>query len=327
MKKFVNDAADLVDEALAGLAAAHPGLLRVHRNPRFVSRAVPARAGKVALISGGGSGHEPLHIGFVGEGMLDAACPGAVFTSPTPDQILAAAEHADIGGGVLLIVKNYDGDVMNFDMAAELMTRPCRTLTITDDVALADLGDGTVRRGLAGTLVVEKIVGALAEAGADLDACLAMGQRVNAATRSLGLALTSCTPPAVGRPTVLLADDEAEFGVGIHGEAGRRRVALKPARELALEMIDAITTHLPEGDERVLLITNGFGATPLAELYLMHGIAANLLAARGLTVHRSLVGNYCTSLDMAGCSFTVSRLDDERTALWDAPARTVGLVR
>jgi dihydroxyacetone kinase-like protein len=282
--------------------------------------------GKVALVSGGGSGHEPLHSGFVGHGMLDAAVPGQVFTSPTPDLILAAAEAADTGGGVLFIVKNYEGDVMNFDMAREMSGKPIATVITDDDVAVEKSTFSTGRRGVAGTLIVEKIVGAAAEEGRGLAALKTLGDRVNEATRSIGIALTSCTVPAAGKPTFDISEDEMEVGVGIHGEPGRRRVKLKPAAEIAAEMVNAITSDLGERarGEAILLI-NGFGATPLSELYLMYDAVQSRLEAAGIIIARSLVGNFVTSLDMAGCSLTVSMLDEEMRRFWDAPVHTPAL--
>jgi dihydroxyacetone kinase-like protein len=326
MKKFVNAVDDVLDEALRGFGRAHGDLVQIHAGPTFVRRAQAPRQGKVALISGGGSGHEPLHAGFVGHGMLDAACPGQVFTSPTPDQMLAAAEASDVGGGVLFIVKNYEGDVMNFEMAAEMVSGAHASVLVNEDVAVEDSTFTTGRRGVAGTVIVEKMIGAAAEAGADLETCKGLGQRVVAATRSMGVALTSCTVPAAGRPTFDIGEGEMEMGVGIHGEPGRRRVELMAADAIAKEMIEAITADLaaPAGSE-VLLLVNGFGATPAMELYLMYDAAARLLDAKGLKIARSLVGNYCTSLDMAGCSLTVTRLDDELTQLWDAPVHTPAL--
>ncbi len=325
MKKFVNDVDDILKEALDGFGRAHADLVAVHHDPAFVTRAEPTRQGKVALISGGGSGHEPLHAGFVGEGMLDAACPGAVFTSPTPDQMLAAAEAVENGGGVLFIVKNYEGDVMNFEMAAEMATFDQATVLTNDDCAVEDSTYTTGRRGVAGTVVVEKIVGALAEEGGDLQACKTLGDKVNAATRSMGTALTSCTVPAAGTPTFQIGEDEIEMGVGIHGEPGRKRVKLKPADDIVEEMMDAIVSDLGGNGGECLLLVNGFGATPVMELYLVYEAAAKRLEGKGFTIARSLVGNYCTSLDMAGCSLTVTRLDDELTRLWDAPVHTAGL--
>jgi phosphoenolpyruvate---glycerone phosphotransferase subunit DhaK len=326
MKKLINHVDDVLAQALSGFGAAHADLVLVHADPAFVTRAAPTRAGKVALISGGGSGHEPMHAGFVGTGMLDAACPGQVFTSPTPDQMLAAAQAVDAGAGVLFIVKNYEGDVMNFEMTSEMYEGEHASVVTNDDVAVEDSTWTTGRRGVAGTVIVEKIVGAAAEGGADLAALQALGARVNARTRSMGVALTSCTVPAAGKPTFELPEDEMEMGVGIHGEPGRRRVKLRAADAIAEEMIAAITGDLapPAGGE-VLLLVNGFGGTPAMELHLMYGAARRLLEDRNLTVGRSLVGNYCTSLDMAGCSLTVTALDDELKALWDAPVHTAAL--
>jgi len=325
MKKLINDPADLLSESLSGFARAHADIVTAIDAPRFVRRAA-ATPGKVALLSGGGSGHEPLHAGFVGRGMLDAACPGEVFTSPTPDQMLAAAEAVDGGAGVLFIVKNYEGDVMNFEMAAEMSDREIATVITDDDVAVETSTFSTGRRGVAGTLVVEKIVGAAAEAGADLAACQALGARVNGRTRSMGVALTSCTVPAAGTPTFDIGDDEIEMGVGIHGEPGRRRVPMAPAADIAAELTGAVLGDL--GDQAAgdaLLLVNGFGGTPAMELYVMYDAARTLAEQHGLTVTRSLVGNYVTSLEMAGCSITLSMLDDELTGLWDAPVHTAAL--
>ena len=325
MKKLINAAENVVSESLAGFCAAHSDIVRMGEEAPFVLRR-NSKPGKVALVSGGGSGHEPLHSGFVGYGMLDAACPGQVFTSPTPDLILAAAEAADTGGGVLFIVKNYEGDVMNFDMAREMCGKPTAAVITDDDVAVETSTFSTGRRGVAGTLVVEKIVGAAAEEGRDLAALKALGDRVNAATRSIGIALTSCTVPAAGKPTFDIAENEMEVGVGIHGEPGRRRVKLRPAAEIAAEMVHAITTDLGERARgEAILVINGFGATPLSELYLMYDAVRRLLEPAGSIVVRSLVGNYVTSLDMAGCSATVSMLDEEMKRLWDAPVHTPAL--
>lgn len=325
MKKFVNDVEQLLQESLRGLAAAHADLLALHLEPTFVTRKRQPGA-KVALISGGGAGHEPLHCGFIGTGMLDAACPGQVFTSPTPDQMLAAAAAVDQGRGVLFIVKNYAGDVMNFQMAAEMLQQPCATVLVNDDVAVERSTHGTGRRGVAGTLIVEKIVGAAAEAGASLEQCKLLGDKVNSRTASMGVAFTSCTVPAAGRATFDIADDEMEFGVGIHGEPGRRRAAVRPAQELVDELMAAILGDLqPPAGARLLLHVNGFGGTPLIELYLLYHCASQLLEARGLVVTRSLVGNYTTALEMAGASLTVTVLDEEMTSLWDAPVHTAAL--
>ena len=325
MKKFVNDVEQMLTESLQGLAAAHSDLLTLHLDPNFVTRRQLAQR-KVALISGGGSGHEPLHCGFIGKGMLDAACPGQVFTSPTPDQMLAAATEVDRGKGVLFIVKNYAGDVMNFQMAAEMMQTPCATVLVNDDVAVERSTHGTGRRGVAGTLIVEKIVGAAAEAGASLDQCKVLGDRVNSRTASMGVAFTSCTVPAAGRATFDIADDEMEFGVGIHGEPGRRRAKVRPAQELVEELMTAILGDLqPKPGSQVLLHVNGFGGTPLLELYLLYHCASQLLEGKGLKAVRSLVGNYTTSLEMAGASITVTVMDEETKSLWDAPVHTAAL--
>ena len=326
MKKLINAVEDVLTESLQGFAEAHADLVRISQAPTYVVRADAPVKGKVALLSGGGSGHEPMHAGFVGHGMLDGACPGQVFTSPTPDQMVAAAEAVDGGAGLLLIVKNYAGDVMNYEMAAEMLPGEVATVLTNDDVAVEDSTYTTGRRGVAGTVLVEKIVGAAAEAGADLAACKALGDRVNAATGSMGVALTSCTVPAAGNPTFSIGDDEMEMGVGIHGEPGRRRVKLAKADAIAEELIGEICASLePRSGERVLLLVNGFGGTPLMELYLMYHAAAQRCRERGLQVTRSLVGNYTTSLEMAGCSLTLTRLDDEMIALWDAPVHTPAL--
>jgi phosphoenolpyruvate---glycerone phosphotransferase subunit DhaK len=325
VKKFINSVDTMLAESLDGFAAAHAEIVSLGSERKFVRRRSPNR-NKIALISGGGSGHEPLHVGLVGTGMLDAACPGQVFTSPTPDQVVEAA--AAVGGkaGVLFIVKNYAGDCMNFEMAAEVFEGPYSTVITNDDVAVEKSTYSTGRRGVAGTLVVEKIVGAAAEKGADLNSCAELGAEVNAKTRSLGVALTSCTVPAAGTPTFSLGDDEMEMGVGIHGEPGRRRVKLAPAEALADEMVSAILAdfdHPGSGD--ALLLVNGFGGTPSIELYLMYNAARKILEKRGLKIQRSLVGSYVTSLDMAGCSITITLLDQKLTALWDDPVHTAAL--
>lgn len=326
MKKFINQVDSVLSDALAGFGRVHADIVSVQQGPTFVTRATPTRQGKVALISGGGSGHEPLHAGFVGLGMLDAACPGEVFTSPTPDQMMAAAEATENGGGVLFVVKNYEGDVMNFEMAAEMLSCEYATVLINDDCAVEDSTFTTGRRGVAGTVIVEKIVGALAEQNGDLGSCQVLGQKVNGLTRSMGVALTSCTVPAAGNPTFDIGDGEMEMGVGIHGEPGRRRVPIKIAEEIADEMISAIAKDLDAkpGSEALLLV-NGFGATPAMELYLMYEAAAKLLDDKNIKIARSLIGNYCTSLDMAGCSLTMTMLDDELCQYWDAPVHAAGL--
>ena len=325
MKKLINGADTVLEESLDGFAAAHADILLLGAERKFVRRRT-LKPGKVALISGGGSGHEPLHAGFVGRGMLDAACPGQVFTSPTPDQMAATATAVDGGAGVLFIVKNYSGDTMNFEMGADMTSAANASVVTNDDVAVENSTYTTGRRGVAGTVVVERIVGAVAEDGADLAACKALGERVNQVTRSMGVALTSCTVPAAGRPTFEIGENEMEIGVGIHGEPGRRRVALAPADEVVRGMMDAIVSDLaPKAGAPLLLLVNGFGGTPLMELYLMYDAARRFCAGRNLTVARSLVGNYTTSLDMAGCSITVSQFDDELIGLWDKPLHTAAL--
>lgn len=325
MKKFINAVDAMLAESLDGFAAAHADIVALGPGRKFVRRRAPA-AGKVALISGGGSGHEPLHAGFVGQGMLDAACPGQIFTSPTPDQIVEAAAAVSGEAGALFIVKNYAGDCMNFEMGAELYEGKAATVIINDDVAVEKSTHSAGRRGVAGTLVVEKIVGAAAEKGLDLQSCAELGTEVNARTGSMGVALTSCTVPAAGTPTFALADDEMEMGVGIHGEPGRQRVKLAGADAIADQMIGAILADRGNpASGGTLLLVNGFGGTPAIELYLMYHSARRILEKRGLTIARSLVGSYVTSLDMAGCSITLTQLDDKLTAFWDAPVHTAAL--
>jgi len=323
VKKLINAVDDVLAESLDGFAAVHADIVTLGDERKFVRR-TELKPGKVALISGGGSGHEPLHAGFVGHGMLDAACPGQVFTSPTPDQMVAAVEAVDSGAGLLFIVKNYEGDVMNFDMAAEMAGSTVASVVTDDDVAVETSTYSTGRRGVAGTLIVEKVVGAAAEAGQSLDDLKTLGDRVNSGTRSMGVALTSCTVPAAGKPTFTLGDDEMEMGVGIHGEPGRRRVKLATADAIADEMIAAIASDLGDAGDAILLV-NGFGGTPAMELYLMYNAARSRLESRGFKIRRSLVGNYVTSLEMAGCSLTVSLLDGEVERLWDAPVHTAAL--
>ncbi|RWE03927.1 dihydroxyacetone kinase subunit DhaK [Mesorhizobium sp.] len=324
MKKFLNSVDTVLTESLDGFVAAHSDILALGDEHKFVRRKA-LKPGKVALISGGGSGHEPLHGGLVGHGMLDAACPGQVFTSPTPDQMLAAVQAVDTGAGCLFIVKNYEGDVMNFDMAAEMSEGVLQVVT-NDDVAVENSSYTTGRRGVAGTLVVEKIVGAAAEQGMALPELKALGDRVNGATRSMGVALTSCTVPAAGRPTFEIGDNEMEFGVGIHGEPGRRRDALKSADAIAEEVCAAILGDLGgRAKGPALLFVNGFGGTPSMELYLMYNSARKIFERSGVRAIRSLVGSYVTSLDMAGCSITLTMLDNEMTVLWDAPVHTAAL--
>jgi dihydroxyacetone kinase-like protein len=327
LKKLINQIDSILTESLDGFCAAHSDIVALGEGHKFVRRRM-LKPGKVALISGGGSGHEPLHAGFVGRGMLDAACPGQVFTSPTPDQMLEAVQAVESGAGALFIVKNYEGDVMNFDMAAEMamdLSKKVTSVRTNDDVAVEDSLYTTGRRGVAGTLVVEKIVGAAAEEGVELAGLKTLGDSVNARTRSMGTALTSCTVPAAGKPTFEIGGDEIEMGVGIHGEPGRRRVRLKPADGIVEEMMDAILTDLGKTKGDALLFVNGFGGTPLMELYLVYESARKQLEKRGLRTARSLVGNYVTSLDMAGCSLTVTLLDPETTRLWDAPVHTPAL--
>ncbi|BCX88562.1 phosphoenolpyruvate---glycerone phosphotransferase subunit DhaK [Methylomarinovum tepidoasis] len=324
MKKFINHVDTLLDESLRGFAKAHADLVEVSFNPRFVRRRA-VTPGKVALISGGGAGHEPLHTGFVGKGMLDAACPGQIFTSPTPDQMLAAAGAVAGDQGVLFIVKNYAGDVMNFEMAAEMLDCPTRTVLVQDDIALPkehDIG----RRGVAGTTIVEKIVGAAAEEGRSLDDLKALGDRVAENTASIGVALSGCHVPALGGPTFELPPDKIEFGVGIHGEHGREITEFASATEIVKRMAEAIDEELqPKRGDRVLLHVNGLGATTLMELYLVYEVAHEFWCQEGVEITRSLVGNYTTALDMAGCSITLTRLDDEMIRLWDAPVHTAAL--
>jgi dihydroxyacetone kinase-like protein len=328
VKKLINDPADVVRDALRGIAVAHPDL-RVDMQQRIVVRADAPRPGKVGLVSGGGSGHEPLHGGFVGVGMLDAACPGEVFTSPVPDQMLAATKAVEGGAGVVHVVKNYTGDVMNFQMAAELAQdegAKVESVLVDDDVAVQDSLYTAGRRGTGATLVVEKVAGALAESGGDLGLVAGVGRKVNERSRSFGIALTACTTPAAGTPTFDLGEDEIELGVGIHGEPGRRRRKIAPASELAEIAAGAILDDLPfDRGEPALVIVNGMGGTPLIELYVMLNEVARILGGRGVSIARSLVGNYVTSLDMAGCSLTLTRLDDELIRLWDAPVRTPAL--
>jgi dihydroxyacetone kinase-like protein len=329
MKKLINDPANVVRDELEGIAAAHADLVDVHFDPYFVTRADAPVQGKVALVSGGGSGHEPMHGGFVGMGMLDAACPGEVFTSPTPDQMEQATKAVDGGAGVVHIVKNYTGDVMNFEMAAEL----CRSegaevesVLVDDDVAVQDSLYTAGRRGVGTTVLMEKIAGAAAEQKRPLKEVADVCRQVNDNGRSMGMALTSCTVPAAGKPTFELGEDEMEMGVGIHGEPGRERMKLKPAHDVVEMMATAVADDLPlkQGD-KVLAFVNGMGGTPLIELYVVFNELQTLLAGRGIEISRNLIGSYITSLEMAGCSITLLRLNDEFVRLWDAPVRTAGL--
>jgi phosphoenolpyruvate---glycerone phosphotransferase subunit DhaK len=329
VKKLINDPANVVREALQGMEAAHADLIKVTYDPFTVIRADAPVQGKVALVSGGGSGHEPMHGGFVGMGMLDAACPGEVFTSPTPDQMESATKAVDGGAGVVHIVKNYTGDVMNFEMAAEL----CRSegtevesVLVDDDVAVQDSLYTAGRRGVGTTVLLEKIAGAAAEEKRPLKEVAQVARDVNAMGRSMGMALTSCTVPAAGKPTFDIGDDEMEIGVGIHGEPGRERKALAPVHDIVEMMAGPIVDDLPfsKGDE-VLAFVNGMGGTPLIELYVVYNELNAYLKGRGVTIQRNLVGSYITSLEMAGCSITLLKLNDELTKLWDAPVKTAGL--
>ncbi len=329
MKKLINQPEDVVKEALAGMQALHPELIRVdYENQVIVRRDAPIR-GKVGVISGGGSGHEPMHGGFVGRGMLDAACPGAIFTSPVPDQMLAATRAVNGGAGVLHIVKNYTGDVLNFEMAAELAQAEgieVASVVTNDDVAVQDSLYTAGRRGVGVTVLLEKIVGGLAEAGASLEQVVALAKKVNEQGRSMGMALTSCTVPMAGKPTFELGDDEMEIGIGIHGEPGRRRAKLAPAAEVTEMLATPIIEDLGlKAGERVLAFVNGMGGTPLVELYVVANELANMLRAQDISIARSLIGSYITSLEMAGCSITLLRLDDELIRYWDAPVYTPAL--
>lgn len=329
MKKLINDPNDVVKEAIRGMAAAHPDLLKVFYDPDYIVRADAPVQGKVALVSGGGSGHEPLHGGFVGMGMLDAACPGAVFTSPTPDQMLEATKAVDGGAGVLHIVKNYTGDILNFEMAADLGNDEgieVETVVVNDDVAVEDSLYTAGRRGVGLTVMVEKIAGAAAEAGMSLAEVAAIAREVNDNGRSMGMALSPCTVPHVGEPNFELADDEMELGIGIHGEPGRKKVTYTNAKDTARMLAEPILDDLPfESGDSVLAFVNGMGSTPLVELYVMFNELAQICEERGIKIERSLVGSFVTSLDMEGCSFTLLKLNDKLTELWDAPSNTPAL--
>ncbi|KQP01103.1 dihydroxyacetone kinase subunit DhaK [Leifsonia sp. Leaf264] len=329
MKKLINDPKNVVNESIAGFAAAHADLVRAEYDPNYVVRSDAPVAGKVAIISGGGSGHEPLHAGFVGYGMLDGAVPGAVFTSPTPDPILAATKAVDGGAGVLHIVKNYTGDVLNFETAADLAAAEgieVRAVVTNDDVAVKDSLYTAGRRGVAGTVLVEKIAGAAAQRGDDLDAVTAIAEKVNAQVRSMGVALTPCIVPHAGEPSFTLDEDEIEIGIGIHGEPGRERIKLEPADAIVERILGPIVDDIPfASGDKVLLLVNGMGGTPLVELFIVYRHAAEVLAAQGIEVTRSLVGNYTTALEMQGFSLSVLKLDDELTELWDAPVQTAAL--
>ncbi|SNB67986.1 dihydroxyacetone kinase subunit DhaK [Thermoflexus hugenholtzii] len=329
MKKLINDPMNVVPEALEGMAKAHPDLIKVHFNPNYVYRADAPRPGKVAVISGGGSGHEPMHVGFVGYGMLDAACPGAVFTSPTPDQMYEAAKTVHGGAGILMIVKNYAGDVMNFDMAADLLRGEgyqVESVLIADDVAVESSLYSQGRRGTGTTVLAEKILGAAAERGYDLQRLAALGRRVAENGRSMGMALTSCTVPHVGKPTFELGEDEMEIGIGIHGEPGRYREPLKKADEIVERLMEPILNDLPfKAGDRVICMVNSMGGTPLSELYIVYRKVAEICEKSGIQIVRNLVGAYITSLEMAGTSITLLRADDEMLELWDHPVKTPAL--
>ena len=329
VKKLINDPKNVVTEAVGGFAIAHSDIVRAELDPVFVVRSDAPRAGKVGIVSGGGSGHEPLHAGFVGFGMLDAAVPGPVFTSPTPDPIVAATKAVDGGAGVLHIVKNYTGDVLNFETAADLAAADgieVASVIVDDDVAVKDSLYTAGRRGVAGTVLVEKIAGAAAERGDDLAAVSAIATKVNSRVRTMGVALTACVVPHAGEPSFTLAEDEIEIGIGIHGEPGRERIKLEPADAIVDRLLGAVLEDMPfAAGESALLLVNGMGGTPQVELYIVYRRAAEILAERGVTVARSLVGNFTTSLEMQGVSISVLKLDDELTELWDAPVHTAAL--
>jgi phosphoenolpyruvate---glycerone phosphotransferase subunit DhaK len=329
VKKLINEPDAVTREALEGMEAAHGDRLRVTYEPAYIVRADAPVQGKVAIVSGGGSGHEPMHGGFVGPGMLDAACPGEVFTSPTPDQMLEATKAVDGGAGVLHIVKKYTGDILNFEMAADLAKSEgidVEAVVINDDVAVEDSLYTAGRRGVGATVLAEKICGAAAAQGKSLAEVAELCRRVNGEARSMGMALTACTTPASGEPSFDLPDDEMEIGIGIHGEPGRYREKLVPAAQVVERMASAIVEDLPyESGDRVLAFVNGMGGTPLIELYIVYRDLHRFLGDRGIAIGRNLIGNYITSLEMAGCSITLLRLDDELTALWDAPVDTPAL--
>lgn len=329
MKKLINKPEDVVAQSLGGVAAAHSDLVKVHYNPNFVVRADAPVQGKVGVISGGGSGHEPMHGGFVGMGMLDAACPGDVFTSPTPDQMEAATKAVNGGAGVLHIVKNYTGDIMNFEMAAELCQAAgieVASVVTNDDVAVQDSLYTAGRRGVGITVIAEKICGAAAEKRMNLQQVADVCRKVNGQGRSMGMALTSCIVPAAGKPTFDIGADEMEIGIGIHGEPGRTRMKLKPAKEIVAMMAEAVISDLPyKSGDSVIAMVNGMGGTPLIELYLVFNELNQICQGKGIKIVRNLVGNYITSLEMQGCSITLLKTDDQLTALWDAPVHTPGL--
>jgi dihydroxyacetone kinase-like protein len=329
MKKLINKPEDVVLEEFKGIELAHPDLVKVHYDPDFIVRADAPVKGKVGLVSGGGSGHEPMHGGFVGMGMLDAACPGAVFTSPTPDQMLEATKAVDGGAGVLHIVKNYTGDIMNFEMAADLAKAEginVEAVVVDDDVAVKDSLYTAGRRGVGLTVLMEKLTGAAAEEGRSLQEVADLARKINGQGRSMGMALTSCTVPHAGKPTFDLPEDEMEIGIGIHGEPGRTRMKIKPADEVTEMLMNPIIEDLPfKSGDKVLLFVNSMGGTPLIELYILYRKAVEILEAKGIKVVRNLIGPYITSLEMAGCSFTLLKMDDDLIKLWDAPVKTAGL--
>lgn len=329
MKKLINSVDSVVKDSLRGVELAHGDLLKVHYDPDFIVRAEASKSGKVAIVSGGGSGHEPLHGGFVGMGMLDGACPGDIFTSPTPDQMEACTKAVDGGSGVLHIVKNYTGDVMNFEMAQELCEAAgvkVISVVMDDDVAVKDSLYTTGRRGVGTTVIAEKVCGAAAEEGRSLEEVGELCKRVNESGRSIGVALSSCATPAAGKPTFDLGDDEIEFGIGIHGEPGRTRRKLPPVRELVAEMADAVLTDLPfKSGNNTIVMVNGMGGTPLIELYIVYNELNGILKSRGIEVSGLLVGNYITSLEMQGCSITMVNATDEMLKLWHAPVNTPAL--
>jgi phosphoenolpyruvate---glycerone phosphotransferase subunit DhaK len=329
MKKLINDPSAVVQDALRGVQAAHGDRVRVNYDPAYIVRADAPVQGKVGIISGGGSGHEPMHGGFVGPGMLDAACPGEVFTSPTPDQMAEATKAVDGGAGVLHVVKNYTGDVMNFDMAADLGKSEgieVEAVVTNDDVAVEDSLYTAGRRGVGVTVLVEKICGGAAEDRRSLQDVTELARRVNANGRSMGMALTPCITPASGEPSFELGDDEVEIGIGIHGEPGRFRESIGPASQIVERLFTPIADDLPlNSGDRVLAFVNGMGGTPLIELYVVYAEVAKLAEQRGLIIERNLIGNYITSLEMQGCSITLLKLDDEMLRYWDAPVDTPGL--
>ena len=329
MKKLINQVDDIVSEALQGMLVAHPDLIEINLDPKYVVRKGAPVQGKVALVSGGGSGHEPMHGGFVGHGMLDGACAGEVFTSPTPDQIYECTKRVAGDRGVVHIVKNYTGDVFNFEMAAELAQGDgieVQAVVINDDVAVQDSLYTAGRRGVGATVLAEKIAGARAEEGGSLSEVADDVKRVNEESRSMGMALTSCTVPANGSPTFELADDEMEIGIGIHGEPGRERMKLEPADRIVDRLLEPVLSDLPfTSGDRVLAFVNGMGGTPQIELYIAMRRVGAALSEAGLRLERTLIGSYITSLEMAGLSITLLRLDDEMIRLWDAPVLTPGL--